>query len=70
MAVRKFSQRCEKDDTKMQNKYLNIIKLFWKLPLCAIAFYGGTMAGGMVAAGIGLPAPEMPAGAGQRILGQ
>ena len=48
----------------------NILTLLWKLPLCALAFYGGTMLGGMVAAGIGLPAPKMPAGADQMILGQ
>ncbi len=47
-----------------------ILTFLWKLPLCAIAFYGGTMLGGMVAAGIGLPAPEMPAGADQMVLGQ
>jgi hypothetical protein len=50
--------------------FKTILTLLWKLPLCALAFFGGTMLGGMVAAGIGLPAPEMPAGADQMILGQ
>lgn len=48
----------------------NILSYFWKIPLCAIAFYGGTMIGGMVASGMGLPTPEMPAGADQMIIGQ
>ena len=50
--------------------FKKFLTLLWKLPACALAFYGGTMLGGMVAAGIGLPAPEMPAGSDQMILGQ
>ena len=42
----------------------------WKLPLCAAAFFGGTVLGGMAATLMGLPAPEIPAGADQAILGQ
>lgn len=48
----------------------NMFSYLWKIPLCAIAFYGGTMIGGMVASGLGLPAPEMPVGADQMVLGQ
>ena len=46
------------------------VSYLWKIILCAFAFYGGTMIGGMVASGIGLPPPEMPFGADQMILGQ
>ncbi len=42
--------------------FKRFLTLLWKLPICAVAFYVGTMLGGMVAAGVGLPAPEMPAG--------
>ena len=49
---------------------ISVLAYLWKLPLCALAFYGGTMLGGMAAAMLGLPAPEMPAGADQMILGQ
>ncbi len=48
----------------------NILSYLWKIPLCALAFYGGTIIGGMAASGIGLPTPEMPFGADQMILGQ
>ena len=48
----------------------NMLSYLWKVPLCALAFYGGTMIGGMVASGLGLPAPEMPAGADQMVIGQ
>lgn len=48
----------------------NILTYLWKLSLCALAFYGGTMLGGMTASMLGLPAPDMPAGAEQMILGQ
>jgi len=50
--------------------FKQILALLWKIPLCAIAFYGGTMLGGIVASAIGLPTPEMPAGTDQMILGQ
>lgn len=50
--------------------FKNILPYLWKIPLCGLAFYAGTMIGGMVAAGIGLPAPDMPAGADPMILGQ
>ena len=49
-----------------KNSFTNL----WKLSLCAFSFYGGTMLGGMAASMLGLPAPEMPAGAGQMVLGQ
>lgn len=50
--------------------FKNAVTYLWKIVVCALAFYGGTMIGGMVAAGTGLPTPEMPAGADQMILGQ
>lgn len=50
--------------------FKNSLNSLWKLFLCAFAFYGGTMLGGMAAAMLGLPAPEMPAGADQMVLGQ
>ena len=50
--------------------FKNMLSYFWKIPLCAIAFYGGTMIGGMVASGLGLPTPEMPAGADPTVIGQ
>ena len=48
----------------------NMLSYLWKIVICALAFYGGTMIGGMVASGIGLPPPEMPLGADQMIIGQ
>lgn len=42
----------------------------WKIPLCALAFYVGTILGGSVASLLGLPAPAMPVGADQVILGK
>lgn len=50
--------------------FKNILSYLWKISLCALAFYAGTMMGGMVASRIGLPIPEMPAGADQLVLGQ
>lgn len=47
-----------------------ILSYLWRIVICALAFYGGTMIGGMVAAGMGLPTPEMPAGADQVVIGQ
>jgi len=46
------------------------LTFLWKLSLCAFSFYGGTILGGMAASMLGLPAPDMPAGADQMILGQ
>ena len=48
----------------------NILSYLWKISLCAFAFYGGTMLGGMAASGFGLPTPAMPAGADQMVIGQ
>lgn len=50
--------------------FKNTLSALWKIPLCALAFYGGTMIGGMAASGMGLPPPEMPPGADQMIVGQ
>ena len=50
--------------------FKNSLTCLWKLSLCAFAFYGGTMLGGMAASMLGLPAPDMPAGADQMVLGQ
>lgn len=50
--------------------FKNSLICLWKLFLCALAFYGGTMLGGMAASMLGLPAPQMPAGADQMVLGQ
>ena len=50
--------------------FKNSLFCLWKLSLCALAFYGGTMLGGMAASMLGLPAPQMPAGADQMVLGQ
>lgn len=50
--------------------FKNSLTNLWKLSLCAFSFYGGTMLGGMTASMLGLPAPEMPAGADQMALGQ
>lgn len=46
------------------------LTFLWKLSLCALSFYGGIMLGGMAASMLGLPAPDMPAGADQMVLGQ
>lgn len=50
--------------------FKNSLTFIWKLFLCAFSFYGGTMLGGMAASMLGLPAPEMPAGTDQMVLGQ
>ncbi len=42
----------------------------WKIPICALSFYLGTILGGMLATMTGFPAPAMPAGADQMVLGQ
>ena len=50
--------------------FKKFLPYFWKLPLCAAAFFAGTALGGMAASSLGLPDPEMPAGADQATLGQ
>jgi hypothetical protein len=39
-----------------------ILHYLWKLPVCGLAFFIGLMAGNMLATGMGLSAPELPAG--------
>jgi hypothetical protein len=39
-----------------------LLAYLWKLPVCGLAFFGGLLLGGMVAMGIGLPTPDLPAG--------
>lgn len=51
-------------------KIRTIISILWKILLCALAFYAGTILGGMLAGLLGLPTPEMPAGADPTVLGQ
>lgn len=51
-------------------KIKTMLSYLWKIPLCALAFYGGTFLGGMLASLTGLPVPAMPAGADQMVLGQ
>lgn len=48
----------------------NAFRFTSKILLCALAFYGGTILGGMAATLMGLPAPELPAGADEILLGQ
>ena len=50
--------------------FKNMLAYVWKIPLCAAAFFIGTALGGMAATSMGLPAPEIPAGADQTVLGQ
>lgn len=50
--------------------FKNLLSYLGKILLCAFAFYGGIMIGGMVANSLGLPTPDMPAGADQMVLGQ
>jgi hypothetical protein len=50
--------------------FKNILAYVWKLPLCATAFFAGTALGGMAASSLGLPAPEIPVGADQAVMGQ
>lgn len=50
--------------------FKNSLTFLWKLFLCGLSFYGGTMLGGMAASMLGLPAPDMPAGADQMVIGQ
>lgn len=51
-------------------KIRTMLSYLWKIPLCTLAFYSGTILGGMVATLTGLPAPAMPAGVNQMVLGQ
>jgi hypothetical protein len=46
------------------------LSYFWKISLCALAFYLGTILGGMLATLLNLPTPEMPTGADPAVLGQ
>ncbi len=48
---------------KMTSGYL------WRLPLCALAYAGGAMAGGALFAALGLPLPEVPEQADPQIMG-
>jgi hypothetical protein len=41
----------------------------WRLPLCALAYAGGAMAGGALLTALGLPLPEVPEQANQEIMG-
>jgi hypothetical protein len=41
----------------------------WRLPLCALAYAGGIMAGGALLTALGLPLPEVPEQADPRIMG-
>jgi hypothetical protein len=50
--------------------FKKLLAYFWKMPLCAAAFFVGTAFGGMIAIGMGLPTPEIPTGADQATLGQ
>ena len=43
-------------------KVNSVLGYFWKLPVCAIAFFVGMMLGGIVIPLLGLPAPEIPQG--------
>ena len=51
-------------------KIKTLFSYLWKIPLCALAFYAGTVLGGVLAGLLGLPAPQMPAGADPTVLGQ
>lgn len=46
-----------------------ILRIFLKTLVCGIAFFVGTMLGGMAATALGLPMPEMPHGTDANILG-
>lgn len=48
----------------------SIFTYAWKILFCAAAFFAGTALGGAAATAMGLPAPEIPAGADQTVLGQ
>jgi hypothetical protein len=39
------------------------LNTLWKLPVCELAFFAGFMLGGRLAIWLGIPAPELPAGA-------
>jgi hypothetical protein len=41
----------------------------WKIPVCGIAFYLGTILGSILASGIGLPTPALPEGTDAATLG-
>lgn len=41
----------------------------WRLPLCAVAYVVGAMAGGALVSALGLPLPEVPEQANEQIMG-
>ncbi len=41
----------------------------WRLPLCAVAYVVGNMAGGALVSALGLPLPEVPEQANEQIMG-
>lgn len=49
---------------------MRTLSYLWKISLCALVFYCGTILGGLVASLMGLSVPKMPAGADQMIIGQ
>jgi len=51
-------------------KRITWIHLFWKVPLCGLIFFIGFMPGSQLASWVGLPAPDMPAGADPAIVAQ
>jgi hypothetical protein len=48
----------------------SLFHYLWKLPLCGLAFFVGFALGSQLAAGMGLAAPDIPAGADQATLFQ
>ena len=46
------------------------VHYFWKVPLCGLLFFIGLMPGAQLAAWLGLPTPDLPAGADQATIVQ
>ncbi len=51
-------------------QFKSVLNYLWKLPICGMAFSVGLMLGSIVATGMGLPTPDLPAGTEQATLAQ
>ena len=46
-----------------------VANCLWRLPLCAVAYVVGAMAGGTLVSALGLPLPEVPEQANEQTMG-
>ena len=46
-----------------------VLAYLWRIPLCAFAYMAGTMAGGALVSGLGMPLPKFPEQADEKTMG-